>query len=93
MQQRIRTHRSHTRVSAEKDRIQVIFFDQPIEVDVCKSLASVGVPMAQQPRLDVLQGQRFAQQRIGLQLQHPQAKVEARPPIGVDFAQLVGVEG
>jgi hypothetical protein len=49
--------------------------------------------MAEQPRFDVLQGQRFAQQRVGLEIQHSQAKVEARPPIGVDLVELLAVEG
>ena len=79
--------------AADVDRVEVVFFDQPVEMDVGKGLAGIRAPMAQQPRLYVLQGQRLSQQRVGLEVQHPQAQIEAGPPIRVDLAQLVGTEG
>src|SRR6266446_5849081 len=48
--------------------------------------------MAQQSRLGLLDFERLAQQRILLQIQHPQAKVEAGAPVGVDLVQLIGAE-
>ena len=37
--------------AADIDRVEVVLFDQPVEMDVGKGLAGVGAPMAQQPRL------------------------------------------
>ena len=48
--------------------------------------------MAQQARLDVLELQRLAEQRVVLEVEHPQAQVEAGPPVGVDLAQLLRAE-
>src|SRR5262245_19756460 len=48
--------------------------------------------MAQQPRLRMLHFELFPQQRIVLEIQHPQAQVQAGPPIGVNLAQLVQAE-
>ena len=43
------------------DRVEIVFVDQPVEVDVGKGLAGIRTPMAQQPRLYMLQGQRLSQ--------------------------------
>ena len=49
--------------------------------------------MAQQSRLDLFDSERLAQQRILLQIEHPQAKkVEAGAPVCVDPAQFIGPE-
>src|SRR5262245_1702256 len=40
----------------------------------------------------VLTLERFPQQWFVLELKHPQAKIEAGPPVGVDLFQLVGTE-
>ena len=74
------------------DRVQVVLLDQPVEVDVGERLAGVGAPVAQQARLDVLDLQRLAEQGVVLEVEHPQAQVEAGPPVGVDLAQLLGAE-
>ena len=44
--------------AADIDRVQVVLLDQPVEVDVGEALAGVRAPMAQQPRLDVLEASR-----------------------------------
>jgi hypothetical protein len=72
--------------AADVDRVEVVFFDQPIEVDVGKGLTGVRAPMAQQPRLCVLQSQRLSQQRVGLEVQHTEAQIETGTPIRVDVA-------
>ena len=76
----------------DEDRVQVVLLDQPVEVDVREGLAGVRAPVAQQARLDVLELQRLAEQGVVLEVQHPQAQVEAGPPVGVDLFQLVGTE-
>ena len=77
---------------ADVDRVQVVLVDQPVEVDVGERLAGVGAPVAQHARLDVLDLQRLAEQGVVLEVEHPQAQVEAGPPVGVDLFQLLGAE-
>jgi hypothetical protein len=48
--------------------------------------------MTQQPRLYVLQGQRLSEQRVGFEVQHAEAQIEARPPVRVDPAQLIATK-
>ena len=67
------------------DRVQVVLVDQPVEVDVGERLAGVRAPVAQHARLDVLDLQRLAEQGVFLEVEHPQAQVEAGPPVGVDL--------
>ncbi len=78
--------------AADVDRVEVVFFDQPVKVDVGKGLAGIRAPVTQQTRLYVVQYQRLSQQGVFLQIQHPQAKIEAGPPVRVDLAQLGGTE-
>ena len=44
--------------------------------------------MAQQARLDVLEFERLAQQRIGVEVNLPDGKIIRRAPVGVHFAQF-----
>ena len=68
------------------DRVQVVLVDKPVEVDVGETLAGVGAPVPQHARLDVLDLERFTEQGVVLEVQHPQAQVEAGTPVLVDFA-------
>ena len=71
------------------DRVQVVLLDQPIEMDVGERLAGVRAPVAQHAWLDVLDLERLAEQGVVLEVQHPQAQVEAGPPISVDLSQFL----
>src|SRR5208283_5708634 len=50
--------------ATDVDRVEVVLFDQPVEVGVGKALTGVRTPMAEQPRLYLLQGQRLSQQGV-----------------------------
>ena len=50
--------------SGDKNDVQIVFFDQPVEVNVNEAHARIGAPMTEQPTLDVLDLQRFTKQRI-----------------------------
>src|SRR6516165_2518717 len=78
--------------ATDVDGIQIVLVYQPVEMDVGKGLASIRPPMAQQPRLYMLQGQRLSQQGVGLQVKHTDAQIKTGTPVGVDRAQLVGAE-
>jgi hypothetical protein len=49
--------------------------------------------MPQQPRLDVLERQRLAQQRIREQVDLPDREVVRGAPVGVQALPLVGAQG
>src|SRR5262249_12340895 len=51
----------------DENGIQIVLVDQPVEVDIREGLASIRTPVAEQSGLDVLQLQRFSQQRIVLE--------------------------
>ena len=74
------------------DCVQVVLVDQTVEVNVGEALAGVRAPVAQQPRLYMLEFERLPQQRVVPEVQHPQAQVEAGLPVCVDPAQLIGAQ-
>ena len=78
--------------AGQEDRVQVILFDQPVQMDVDECQAGARSPMAEQPLLDVLRLERLAQQRIVLQIDHAERQVVAGSPIGIGFAQFIGIE-
>ena len=55
------------------DGVQVVLVDQPVEVNVGEALAGVRAPVAQQPRLYMLQFERLPEQGVVPEVQHPQA--------------------
>jgi len=73
----------------DEDCVQVVFVDQAIEVNVSEALAGVRVPMAEQAGLCLFQSKWLAEQRVLLEVKHPEAQVKAGAPVGVNLAQLV----
>ena len=61
-----------------------------IQMRVDEIDARRGSPVPQQPRLDVLQGERLAQQRIVEQVDLACGQVIGRSPPGMDMLQLGG---
>jgi hypothetical protein len=49
--------------------------------------------MSEQAVLDMRRLQRFLQERIVLEIDHPERQVRTRPPVGVDFPEFVSIEG
>ena len=72
------------------DHVEVVLLDQPVEVHVEKVQSRRRAPMAQQPRLDMLELERQFEQGIVLQIDLPDREVIRRPPIGVHFPEKIG---
>ena len=72
--------------TSEEDCIQVVLVDQPIEVNVREAQSGARPPVAEETLLDVLVLQRFTQQRIAPQVDHPGREIGAGPPVRIDFA-------
>lgn len=68
------------------NRVEVVFLDEPVEVNVGETLARIQAAMAKQPRFDVLHCYRIAQQGVIHQVQHAHTEVEACLPVRVDLA-------
>lgn len=62
------TRRPAVSGTCELDHVKVAFPNLAIEVNVDEVLAGSSTPMPQKPGLAVFQKQRFAQQRIGEQI-------------------------
>ena len=72
------------------DHVQIVFLDQPVEVDIEKVQSRCRAPMPQQTGLDVFELERGFEQRIVLQIDLPDREVIRRAPIGVHFPQEIG---
>ena len=75
--------------SRDVDHVQVIFLDDPIQMDVEEVLPRSGPPVAQQPRFDVLELQRLAQERVVIKVDLADREVIGGPPVGVHLAEEV----
>ena len=71
------------------DHVQVARLDGPVHMHIDEIQAGGRAPMAEQPRLDVLEGQRLLQQRIVEQIDLPDREIVRRPPPGIHQAELV----
>ncbi len=74
------------------DRVEVSILDHAVGVGVDEVEARRGAPVAEQPRLDVLQLQSLEQQRVVQQVDLADRDVVRRPPVRVDEAQLLLAE-
>src|ERR1035437_1129467 len=91
LQVRIRDHSGAAVAGARQvDDIQIVVLDQAIEMGVDEVQTGRGPKVAEQPRLDVLDLQRFAEKWISVQINLADGKIVGRTPVGVDFAQLFG---
>ena len=78
--------------AGDVDRAQVALADRAVQVDVEQVEAGRRAPVAEQPRLHVLRLQRLAQERVVEEVDLPDGEVVRGAPVGVDAAQLVGLE-
>src|SRR5262245_22278005 len=74
--------------SRQENRIEIVFVDQAIHVDVGEAKAGTRSPVAQQSFLDMHGLERLAQERVVAQIDHPRGEIIARPPVRVDGSQL-----
>jgi hypothetical protein len=71
------------------DGVQVARADDAVHVRVEEVQAGGGSPVAEQPRLGVLESQRLAQQRVREQVDLADRQVVGGTPVGVDGVQFV----
>ena len=66
-----------------KSTFEIALLDDPVEMDIDEVEARRRAPMAEQARLDVLDLQRLAQQRIGQQIDLADRQIIRGAPPGV----------
>ena len=64
--------------AGDVDDIQVVLLDEAVQVDPNEGLAGIGSPVAEQPILDVLWLQRFAQKRVRAKIDHARRQDNCR---------------
>jgi len=72
------------------DHVQVMFFDQPVEVNIDEVQAGGGAPVPEQTRLDMLEREGGFEQWIVLQIDLSDREVIRGPPIRIHLFQHVG---
>ncbi|MCY1171844.1 hypothetical protein D9M73_119680 [compost metagenome] len=75
-----------------RDHVEIVFDDQPVEMDIEQVEPRRGAPMAEQPRLDVGQRERAIEQRVGAQVNLPDRQIIGGAPIAVHPPQQIGRE-
>src|SRR5262249_17167207 len=75
--------------AADIDHVQVILVDQPVEVRINEVESGSRPPMPQQAGLDVLDFERLAQQRGGVEVNMGDGKKISRAPVGVPFVLVL----
>ena len=75
------------------NHVQVVFFNQPVQVNIQKVQTRRRAPMAQQARLDVGERERTLEQRVVLQVNLPDRQVVCGTPVSVYLLQGVRGQG
>ena len=69
------------------DGVQVVLFDDPVQVNVYKVQAWCRAPVSEQTRLDMLQRQRLLEQRIVIEIDLADGQIVGCPPVGIQLAE------
>jgi hypothetical protein len=89
-------HQSWAAVTRPGDehRVEVALLDRPVQVGIEQVQPRRGPPVPEQPRLDVLRQQWFAEQWVGHEVDLPDREVVRRSPVGVQQLEVtLGVGG
>src|ERR1700730_2663968 len=85
-------HQPRTAMSGADDinHVEVVFFDQPVQVNINKVKSGGGAPMPEQTRLDVLEPERGFEQRVVLQINLSDGEIICGAPIRIHLFQQIG---
>src|ERR1700730_10434752 len=70
------------------NHVQIIFFDNAVQLRPHKGLPGTGSPVAQKAKLDMLNSERLPQQRILSQIQHSENQIATGAPVRVYVVQF-----
>jgi hypothetical protein len=69
--------------TGDVDHVEVVLLDHPVQVDVDEVQTRRGSPVAEEPRLDVLLGQRLLEQRVVVKIDLADRQVVGGAPVRV----------
>ena len=72
------------------DHVEVVLLDHPVQVGVDEVQSGRGPPVAEEPRLDVLLGQRLLEQRVVVEVDLADRQVVGGPPVRVHECLFLG---
>ena len=75
------------------DHVQIALTDEAVPVNIEKIQAGRGSPMAEQPRLDVVEGEGALEQGIVFEVDLAHGKVVCGAPVGVHFGECFRAQG
>ena len=79
--------------TGDVDHVEVVLPDHPVQVHVDEVQARRRAPVAEQPRLDVLAGERLLQQRVVVEIDLADRQVVRGPPVGIQQLLLLDRQG
>ena len=69
--------------TGDVDHVQIVLLDHPVQMDVDEVQTGRGAPVAQEPRLDVLLGQRLLEQGVVVEINLADRQVVGGAPVRV----------
>jgi len=75
--------------TGDEKNVEIVLLDHAVHVNIGKRLSSIGTPVPQQTRLDVVDSQRFLEQRVVFEVERPQTEVQTGMPVSDDLGQLI----
>ena len=72
----------------DEDHVEVVLDDHPVEMHPREGERRARTPVAEQTVLHIVGFQGFLEERVVLQIDHPDSEVVAGPPVGVHRGQL-----
>ena len=79
--------------TGDVDHVEVMLFDDPVQMRVDEVLSGRRAPVPQQQLFHVLQLQWLPKQRVFAEIDLADGQVIGGPPVGIDLAELFRVEG
>ena len=76
--------------TGDVDHVQIVFFDDPVQMDVDEVLPGRRPPVAEEHVLDVLWFKRSAKEGVVVEVYLADGEIIGGTPIGVDLAKEVG---
>jgi hypothetical protein len=74
--------------AGDEDHVEVVAADEPVQVHVHEAQPRARAPVTEEPVLHVIRLERRLQQRVVLEIDHPDGEVVARPPVRVEPPEL-----
>src|SRR5580704_5695409 len=78
---------------SQEKYVEIVLFNQPVQMDIDQAHAGVRAPVTEQSKLCVFGLQWLFEERIIPQIDHAKTEVETRSPVSIHLSQLLTREG